>query len=104
MLAKGEGLRAAFLCVKAHRNPLHGSYVIHRTSLLKIRQRNVPVFLIHAHRSDGSGNLLDQSQPLFPVLLVCPVYEFFQGGTRSPLLLQVAMIFFSYFKSLMVGK
>ena len=49
------------------------------------------VFFIHTYRGDRGGDLLDQGQPLFPVLFVCRFISSSRVEPRRPLLFQVAM-------------
>ena len=62
-----------FLGVKADGNPLDRTDIIDGTPLVEIRQGDMPVLLIHLHRSDRRRYLLDQGKPLLQIPLVGPV-------------------------------
>ena len=46
-ILKAERVRITLLGIKTHRDPLHSSDIIHRTFLVKIRQRNMAFFFIY---------------------------------------------------------
>ena len=78
-IGQRKGIRAAFFCIEAYRDPLYCSDIIHRTLLFKICQCDVTVIFIHTDRCDRCGNFLDQCQSFFPVLFIGPVYQFLQS-------------------------
>ena len=80
-IGKGKGGYTTFLGIEANRDPLDSSNIIHSTLLLKISQGDMMAFLVHPYRGDGSGDFLDQSQSLLPVLLIGTVYQFLKSGT-----------------------
>ena len=82
-ICQRKGVRTAFLGIKADRDSLYCSDIIYGTALFKICQGDVPVFLVHADRGNGSGDFLDQCQSLFPVLFICPVYQLLQSGAAQ---------------------
>lgn len=58
------------LGVKADGNALHAADIVHRAFLVKIRQRDVAVFLINFDGGDRRRYLLDQRKPFFQISLV----------------------------------
>ena len=74
----------AFLGIKADRNTLYCTDIIHRTTMFKIGQGNPSCFLIHSHRRDWRRNLLDQCQMLFSVFFIGPVDQFFKERASKP--------------------
>lgn len=69
-ILKRKGIRCTLLGIKAYRNSLNCSNIIHRTFLIKIGQRYMTVFFIKLHRFNGSWNLLYQRQILFPISFI----------------------------------
>ena len=73
----------AFLGIKADRNTLYCTDIIHRTTMFKIGQSNPSCFLIHSHRRDWRRNLLDQCQMLFSVFFIGSVDQLFKEDIHS---------------------
>ena len=80
-ILKREGVRRALFGIEADRNPLHGADIIDGTSLVEIRQGNVPVFFVDPDRSDRRWNLLNQSKAFVAVLFICVIDIVLQGRT-----------------------
>ena len=78
-IAQRKGIHTAFLCVKTDRDALNHSNIIYGTSLLKIGQCYMTVFLIHPYRSDRCRYFLYQCQLLLSILLVGPINKVFKG-------------------------
>ena len=79
-----EGIRLAFLGIKADRNPLHGADIVNGALLVKVCQRDVPGFLIEIDRRDRCRNLLDQRQMFFLLLFIGPVEQFLKCTAPEP--------------------
>ena len=60
-IMKRKGQNRAFLCVKAYRDPLHDADIIHRTLLVKVRQRNMAAGLVDPGGRSTSSTTLNQS-------------------------------------------
>ena len=61
--------------------------LLHQSRLeFPVRHRCNPPYcaVVHAHRRDRCGNLLDQCQLLFQISLICPVNHIFQCGASEP--------------------
>ena len=71
------------LGIKADRDALHCSNIVHSTFLIKIRKRNMPVFLVNLDGGDRGRNLLDQCQSFFPVSLIGPIDHILQSRTSQ---------------------
>ena len=68
-ISKGKGPLRAFLRVKADRNSLDDTDVVHGGLLIKVSQIDLVQPLVHADRGDGGRNLLDERKMLLPVAL-----------------------------------
>ena len=79
-ILQAKRIAISFLGVKAHRNALNRSDVIHRTLLVKISQCDMPVLFINFDGRDRRRHLLYQRQAFLQVLLVGSVDEVLQGG------------------------
>ena len=65
--------RHTLLSIKTDRKPLNSADIIDGASLVEIGKGNVPMLLIHLHRSNGRRYLLDEGKPLLQIPLVGPV-------------------------------
>ena len=82
-LLQGEQVDRTLLGVKTDRDPLDGTYVVHRTLLVKIGKGDMPGLLVDRDRRDRRRHFLDQRQSVLPVLLVCHIDHFFQKGASE---------------------
>ena len=82
-ILKGKRIRGTLFCIKADRDPLDCPNVIYRTFLFKIGQSDMAVFLVDPDGGDWRRDFLDQRQPFFPVLLICPVDQVLQDRTSQ---------------------
>ena len=80
-IGKGKDCFFALFRIEAYRNPLHCPDIIHRTFLFKIRQGDLSGILGDPNRRDRCRHFLNQCQPLFTVLFIAPVDQFFQCRT-----------------------
>ena len=80
-IGKGKDCFFALFRIEAYRNPLHCPDIIHRTFLFKIRQGDLSGILGDPNRRDRCRHFLNQCQPLFTVLLIAPVDQFFKCRT-----------------------
>lgn len=69
-ILQGKGFDRTFLCIKADRDALNGSDVIHRTLLIKISQRDVTGRFVDRYGRDRCRDLLDQRQLFLPVGII----------------------------------
>ena len=78
-----KGIAVTFLGIKADRNSLNRSDIIHRALLFKISQCDMTVLFINFNRRNRSRHLLDQSQPLLPIFFIGPVHKLLQSGASK---------------------
>ena len=82
-IRKRKPISRTFLRIKTYRNPLNNPDVIHRTFLFKIRQGDLSGILGDPNRRDRCRHFLNQCQPLFTVLIIAPVDQFFLCRTTE---------------------
>ena len=82
-ILQAEGRIRAFLGVKAERDPLDDSYIVHCTLLIKIGKCDMPGLLVDLYGSDRCGDLLDERKALLSVFFVCAVDQFFKQRTAQ---------------------
>ena len=82
---KRKCLYCTFLCVKADRDTLYGTDIVHCTFLIKVGQSDMAGRLFDGDGSDGGRDFLNQGQLFLPVNLIGVVDHVLQRGTaQSP--------------------
>ena len=77
-IGQGKTLAGTFFGIKTNRDPLHYPYVIHRTFLVKISQRDMSGGLIDTDWLNRCWHFLDQRQFLVPVFFIGQIDHFLQ--------------------------
>ena len=73
-----ERILITFFRIEADRYPLNCSNIVHRTSLIKIRQRDMTLCFIYLHRRDRRWNLLNQRKMPAEIIFIRTINKFFQ--------------------------
>ena len=69
----------ALFCIKADRNSLHGTDIIHGAFLLKISKRNMVRLFVNGYGRNRCRYFLNKRKAVFQIFFIGTVYVFFQG-------------------------